>query len=189
MHNAGVMQGDMRLSNLVADVADPVVDEADPVAASSVAASSVSSPEAASDTASAPVAAMPSEAGPDAVLARRLTIIDFGSAFIAKIDPDANAPRPFKRVKPAVWISLPYAHPDVLKAFATMTKYRPEPSHDLFMFAASLHRLLVPWAPYRKVDSAVDATALVRYWDLLMAPVRVSVEVMSQTAALRQALA
>ena len=174
MHLAGVIQGDMRLSNLVADVADPVVDvslEADPDAASSVAASSVSGPEVASDAASAPVAAMPSEAGPGAVLARRLTIIDFGSAFIAKMNPDADAPRPFKRVKPALWISLPYAHPDVLKAFATMSKYRPEPSHDLFMFAASLHRLLVPWAPYRKVDSAADATALARYWDLLMAPV------------------
>ena len=39
------------------------------------------------------------------------------------------------------------------------------------MFAASLHRLLVPWAPCREVNSIADAEALATYWEILMAPV------------------
>ena len=76
----------------------------------------------------------------------------------------------FKRVIPAKWISLPYAHPDVLRAFVTNESYRPAPCHDLFMFAASLHRLLVPWAPCCEVNTTVDAENLARYWELIMSP-------------------
>jgi hypothetical protein len=38
------------------------------------------------------------------------------------------------------------------------------------MFGASLHRLLVPWAPCWEVNTSADAENLARYWELLMAP-------------------
>ena len=136
VHAAGVIHGDMRLSNLVSEATD-----VHPAVASSSAAQSHSA-----------------------------TIVDFGSAFVTKRVRGSDMHR-FKRVCPASWISLPYAHPDVLRAFVSNTSYRPSHSHDLFMFAASLYRLLVPWAPCKEVKNDADANELICYWKLLMAPV------------------
>lgn len=153
MHVAGVIQGDMRLSNIVAAVGDPRAGvqrslSAAPPSASASSGGSASSVHPAS---------------------RSAVVIDFGSAFISKRSPSTKQWR-FRRVLPAKWISLPYAHPDVLRAFATNRRYRPAPCHDLFMFGASLHRLLVPWAPCWEVNTTADAENLARYWELLMAP-------------------
>lgn len=150
MHAAGVIQGDMRLSNLVSVIEGPAP-RGDPHGRSAAITTF-------------------GGAGPAvAVAAHAAVIIDFGSAFIAKKLRATQMWR-FKRVRPAVWISLPYAHPDVLRAYASNTHYRPAPCHDLFMLAASLHRLLVPWAPCSEVKNEADAEYLVQYWELLMAP-------------------
>lgn len=141
VHAAGVIQGDLRLSNLVSD---PNRSAAGAGGAAAEASDPIASPA--------------------------LSIIDFGSAFIAKKSKAKKQYR-FKRVCPELWISLPYAHPDVLRAYALGKSYRPAPHHDLFMFAASLHRLLVPWVPCREVNSIADAEALATYWEILMAPV------------------
>lgn len=150
MHAAGVIQGDMRLSNLVSVIESPAL-SGDPHGRSATITSY-------GDTGPAVAAADPVA-----------VIIDFGSAFIANKSRATQMWR-FKRVRPAVWISLPYAHPDVLRAFASNTHYRPAPCHDLFMLAASLHRLLVPWAPCSEVKNEADAENLAQYWELLMAP-------------------
>ena len=141
VHAAGVIQGDLRLSNLVSD-----------------------------RNQSAACAGGAAAEASDPITSPALSIIDFGNAFIAKKSKATQQLR-FKRVCPELWISLPYAHPDVLRAYASGYNYRPAPHHDLFMFAASLHRLLVPWAPCREVNSIADAEALATYWEILMAPV------------------
>jgi len=69
---------------------------------------------------------------------------------------------------PDVWISLPYAPPLQLEAFALASRYTPEPWHDLFMLATSLYRLFVAWAP--TVEDASEALTLAAFWIKLMTP-------------------
>lgn len=98
-------------------------------------------------------------------------LIDFGSAFVAPRCADTAQPS-FPPREPSVWVSLPYAPPVQLEAYAGSSSFTPEPWHDLFMLATSMYRLFVPWAP--TADDPRHALALATFWESLMAPLQAS---------------
>ena len=98
-------------------------------------------------------------------------LIDFGSAFVAPQCADTTQPS-FPPRDPSVWVSLPYAPPVQLLAYARSSSFTPEPWHDLFMLATSMYRLFVPWAP--TADDPRHALALAAFWESLMAPLQAS---------------
>ena len=94
--------------------------------------------------------------------------IDFGCAILGHRDDHRAATWKYTPRNPVVWVSLPYAPPEQLRAYAANEEYQPQPWHDLFMFAASLYRLLGHNAPL--VQSQTDAQVLAKYWESLMCP-------------------
>lgn len=93
--------------------------------------------------------------------------IDFGCSILGTFDHSAALWRYSPR-NPFVWVSLPYAPPVQLRAYASNTEYEPKPWHDLFMLAASLYRLLGHSAPQARDQR--EALVLAKYWELLMHP-------------------
>lgn len=140
MHCCGVIHGDPRISNFI------VVDAATKLPYAGGSRSVLS---------------------PVSTRSRECVVIDFGCAILGERDELAAAWK-FTHRNPAVWVSLAYAPPEQLRAYASNEEYQPQPWHDLFMFAASLYRLLGHNAP--QVRSQKDAIALAEYWESLMRP-------------------
>lgn len=139
LHRYGVIHGDPRITNFI------IVDE---VFESPAAALSVSS-----------------SASLHADVRETCVAIDFGCAILGNYD-NAGALWTYTPRNPAVWVSLPYAPPEQLRAFANNTEYQPKPCHDLFMLAASLYRLLGHNAPQARDQD--EALVLANYWEQLM---------------------
>ena len=139
MHRCGVIHGDPRLSNFI--VVEATFKSKSTVVSYEVAAASTP---------------------PNSCMA-----IDFGCAILGQRFSSGTAWTYLLR-HPVVWVSLPYAPPEQLRAFANNVEYEPKPWHDLFMLAASLYRLLGYNAP--QAHDQAEALALANYWELLMNP-------------------